>query len=521
MRLELARIGCAVLALVMLTGCGGSPAPDRSGAVSATASPSAPAGLPPTQALPDPSAIPSPLPPTPTRRPSSTPIPSPTRLQLFKSFTPTSTDLPTLAPSPTWSIQATRTPAALAAECPRGGEPAPVLTVSQGERAADLEPQLLAFLNAVGSSAGMQGRLEAISFPEGETDWKARAQVRAADVTGDRGADILVSLYFYQPSGELDGALFGFTCQAGSYASVLSVPLSGWLRPGSAPDPGFRAVQDLNADGVLEIVYSYIGEIRPSGDFLRRFLILEWDGSGFSSLVSGEKDVTAALEVDNGDGALRDVDRNRSVELLLNHTPGAELAGNLLARPFSETWSWNGRVFSLQRIEYAAPVYRFQAVYDADAAFGYGDTARALQLYQKVIRDTRLLGWSRGRHPFDSFYGVTPTPAPETDETALLSAYAAYRILLLHTVQGQTDAADQDYREMAREFPQGKPGNAYLKLAGVLRQAYQSSADLSEACRQAVDYAAAHPAEILDPLEFTLAPGSPPHYQPEDLCPLP
>jgi hypothetical protein len=350
------------------------------------------------------------------------------------------------------------------------------------------------------------------------TSWLARAQAVAVDVTGNTTPDVVVALTFFVEDQYADGGLFVYRCQGGQHKGGAVSALGGQVLSAGGPDPGIRAIQDMNGDGVPEIVFSYIEIMGTHANFTRLFHIIEWDGTQFVDLIQSDSYPPNAAPVNNGDGVVLDTDGNRNPELVLINGTGHYYEDGGPERERTDVWAWDGYAVRLARREYEPAMYRFQSVQDGDDAARLGDYGRALALYQQAISDEQLLGWSQGQLWPDSAYGTDPTPTPDPNERARLSAYAYYRTMLVHVAQGSMSEADLTYGTLQERFPAGTAGHPYSELATVFWKAYSASRDSAAACNKAVEYATTHVDEILDPLGSDFYGFSNRDYAPEDIC---
>ena len=234
----------------------------------------------------------------------------------------------------------------------------------------------------------------------------------------------------------------------------------------------------------------------------------------------------------NGPAAIgiQDTDGNGTRELVLKDNGPVHLDTLHNFGPWrgkQVVFTWDGIHFLYSSLEIDPPIYRFQAVQDADRYFLTGDYDRALQLYQDAIFSDALEWWSKDRmrylsDAFSSAYSGAPAPIPpdpDYGEYQALSAYARYRILVLYAVQGWMTFASQEFEAIRTKFPEGEIGHPYAVLATEFWTGYERSGDLAAACSLAVSYAREHP-EILGPLG-DINHGLQSHiYAPEDICPL-
>lgn len=377
-----------------------------------------------------------------------------------------------------------------------------------------------AYLDAGGSADGLQGALGELTLTDGDgAIWQARAQVVVVDVTGNTTLDVVVGLTFLGEDGFADGGLFVFRCRDGRYEGGAVTPLSGQVHPEGGPGPGIRVIQDLNASGVLDIVFSYIEVVGTHGNFTRLFRVVEWDGSEFVDLVQSDAYPPDAAPVLNGDGVVLDTNGDRALELVLTNGIGHGYEDGGPQRARNDVWAWNGQAFTLSRSEYELPAYRFQAVQDGDDAAQAGDYARALASYKQAISDEGLLGWSQGQLWPDSAYGMSPTPTPDPDEGPRLTAYATYRMMLLYVLQGNLAEARVAYGTL-EQLPQDAAGRPYADLAVTFWEEYSASGDAAAACARAADFAEAHADDILALLGTGFYGHQNRNYEGDEICPF-
>ena len=114
----------------------------------------------------------------------------------------------------------------------------------------------------------------------------------------------------------------------------------------------------------------------------------------------------------------------------------------------------------------------------------------------------------------------TPTSvSPDPAEYPRLGAYAYYRIMLLHLVQGNKAGAEASYKTLQQQFGSDPYGQPYVEIATAFWNAYQATQKMYDGCAAAIQYAVEHP-EILIPLGSDYH-GSQSHtYVPADVCPF-
>lgn len=307
----------------------------------------------------------------------------------------------------------------------------------------------------------------------------------------------------------------------------------------------------MNLDGMSEIViqsYSLSWTVivinewdseHPewSDEYFKDLIMVDDPSYGFSGGVA---------TLDNAEVELRDIDRNGTVELILQGgIPYLLSLGSLYANGYpwreeTDVYMWNGEAFVLWSVVFTPPEYRFQAVQDGDRASLAGEYDAALAFYQEAVFSDKLEWWSLERKENILAYEQSrwsagsmpfPTlPAPDLLEYPNLAAYARFRILLLHMLRGYLPEALTVYNTLQEKFPAGQPGHAYAEMAAAFWDEYQASQDIGQACGKAIEYAAANPVEILgylgnndytDPTYPYVFGDQSLTYQPKDICPFP
>jgi len=169
----------------------------------------------------------------------------------------------------------------------------------------------------------------------------------------------------------------------------------------------------------------------------------------------------------------------------------------------TETWSYNGAVFTLAGTLVEPPVYRIHALHDADAAFRRADYPAARGLYERVTADPSLQAWDGA--------------APLREEARVLGAFARLRLLELAAAQGDAAAASLAYETLKADAPEGAPGEVYGLLGETFYAVYAASADYAQACQALARLAEKTPNTyiLLGAQTFGYANYD---YQPRDMC---
>ncbi len=358
------------------------------------------------------------------------------------------------------------------------------------------------------------------------------------DLTGDGVPELVMSIF----------GVNILMCSDGQYIAGLHLMI------GADPFPGtvILAIKDMNLDGVPELVLR--GSVMSAGVMIYR--ILEWNGKDFHSLIWSEQkiapwfytsigqamnwytywsDITLSADETivrpSSTAAVRDTDGNGTLELLIHSDiPVPRYLYGGPYRETTETYQWNGFYFSLAQLDIDPPVYRFQAVEDADRLSLLGKYQQAMDYYQEVISSKKLAVWSQDNYhaQFLAENNGTPTPTfipSNQDEYGNLAAYALYRIMLLQLLQNESGAAKITYNDLEKTYPQDQPGHLYDELATVFWEKYNVSQNMSEACSEAIRFAEDHKDNIYTYLgnahDLANTHGGQSHnYTSWDLCPF-
>jgi hypothetical protein len=441
---------------------------------------------------------------TQTHLPLATPTASITPLPTLPTFTPTfdvSTIL-TVTPAPQ-------------AECPKS---IPYL---------ENDFNLMEFMESGNYKSGQEAVLSFINTYGAEVlvnyERKAGTAEEALafrDFTNDGVPDLALRLI-----AGIESASFEiFSCKDGEYHVLLSIPSNSL---GYAPI--FFSIEDNNKNGIPELTI-LTGFASQGG---HAFEVYEWDGEKFAATLSpfyqNDPDSKYLWVEATGEIHYADVDSDFLNELILDSgVPVWEIYYSGLPWRNKRTYyKWNGQNYVPNKIEFAPPEFRFQAVQDGDLAISQHEYDKALSLYQEVIFSDKLNGYSPEirenlRAQWDASFGTSPTPTPypvPLGEYPKLAAYAYYRIVLLHLVQNHESDAMIVYNTLQQKFGSDPYGHAHAEMATAFWEAYQSTHIMYDGCAAAIQYAVEHP-EILIPLGSDYHGWQSHTYVPSDICPF-
>jgi hypothetical protein len=354
------------------------------------------------------------------------------------------------------------------------------------------------------------------------------------DVTGDGVPEMVIYKFMFT-------AVLG--CREGRYQELLDLSF------GTMFGPRIYGIGDMNLNSTPDIVFwTFIGSGWNLGA-----MIMEWNGEEFVSLIQADHGGNSAstsrlarilhwyernfsppdIALMNGMAGMdvRDLDGNGTKELILRDS-GPSHPDTLYSfgpwRGKQVVFSWDGLHYLYSALEMDPPLYRFQAVQDADRFFLMGDFARAERMYEDVISSPKLEWWTPDRVRFlleqrwaEGSGRSTPVPPEEdVDEYPRLSAYAGYRLILMDAIRGDLPSAEDRYAGLLKLHPYGSDGYPYALLAGRFLGNFRLTHDPVRACERVVEYAQSADG-LFDPL------GDHDHglqshiYEAADLCPFP
>lgn len=435
-----------------------------------------------------------PAPPAQTRTPIVTP--TATQTPTF-TITPLPT-IPTFTPTFDVSTVVTVTPAEKA-ECPRE-DPENTSSIEfgtfpSGKNYVD-HPTVERILNSLNAGFPVESLVTELT--------KLGSNFTFQDITNDGIPDFVIT------SGSVFQIINVLYCDGGQYKIF---PENDVESESLGSENIQFVIRDINQNGIPSIISIGTGRTGLNVN------ILEWNGTTFADLTGFGAWVP-------GTG----VEGFQLVELGGNNIPSIVLEGKPYywlypgepLRSEIDFYEWNGEIFS-QTKRFAAPEYRFQAIQDGDHLTKQGDFINAESIYRETIQSASLDWWSRERFETGRdavlIFSTPPVFLPDPTEYPRLAAYAYYRIMLLHLVQGQEAEAASTYQTLQSTFSNDLYAAPYVEMATVFWEAYQPTKKMYDGCAAAIQYAVEHP-EILIPL------GSDHHgwqakiYQPADVCPF-
>lgn len=427
------------------------------------------------------------------------------------SLTPTQARIPKSTFDPAKAILQTPLPPA---QCPKDAQDVSLPDLDTLNQSHDF------FENTVVEALSVGGISQVISTLS-ESNFFTLTQ---ADVTHDHVAELIIENRY-----ELPGFLSVFGCEDGQYKKLLTADAVYDYAP------SVLKIKDMNRNGMPDLAL-----VEITCHYCLGVEIFEWNGHEFEGMARtwlldpslNELNFSEIVGIDGyAEVKVADIDGNGTDEIIFQGGAPSAIGDIYLYGPYRSStiiYMWDGQYYSQYSNKYSPPVFRFQAVQDGDDAALRGDTEKALAFYQDVIFSDQLKGWSDAerenlRAQADVMFSgtATPTPIPPHNEDYLpLAAYARYRIMVLHALNGFQADAQVVYDTLQEKFPEGNAGHPYAEMATAFWEEFLTSKDIKLSCQKAIDYADAHP-EILTPLEGPVAGFWSQSYLPYDVCPFP
>jgi len=385
-------------------------------------------------------------------------------------------------------------------------------STAPGEQNQHFTKYVLNFLNAGGTAQSIL-----VAF-ERQNSENIDTYFRADDITGDQIPEIVFSYGIW---------LDVFACKGAKYELTFTDTYESDLDGVSIID-----VTDINRDGLAEVIVSFDGCMGDRCPILR---VYEWNGKDFQNLIANPNsgDGCSFLPVAPFEVKTQDIDNNDTKEIILSNNSNPWPDIDFPYRKETRICMWNGQNIVVNKSEYDAPYYRFQAVQDGDKATLAGDYNKALVFYQRTINDKELQWFTQDRKQYDfwiyhskyfpSFKEPTPTASPsmvqDPNEYPNLAAYAYYRIMLVYILQNDTAKAESTFSTLQSNFPLGSPGNYFGQVASSFWQEYQPLMNVQSSCLKVIEYAQNHPlpTEYLGDWDHGVHSI---HYTPESICPF-
>lgn len=408
------------------------------------------------------------------------------------SLTPTPSRTPTTVPG---AIRTPTVQATWSARAPLGCPPPPTeIPTPPIEDVSEYGEMLLAYLNHGGSIERLAAYASEVHLLG---DVGVDQGYATPDLDGDGIPEIAISLANFAED-ENPGTVYVARCAGNRYELAYQVGDDM-----DYPTAQIYAVFDATGDGLVDLI------IRQQG--CGAHTCFEWlqvlSAHGFGATLRNRMaDVYVDLPSTSFQfyGPMTD----GSVQLVMTGNGVASVgAGPYHRRALTWVWQSEQDYFAVDELRYLPSEYRIHTVHDADRSYALRNYPLAMDIYNRVIHDSSLREWPTAL--------VDPeVPAARGEE---LKAYARFRRVLTRLKMNDFASAEIHYQDLLENHPSGAAGAGFAQMGKSFWEAYAATDDFDAACRAAQDFAAAHTAEVIDPLYYGY---SNPSYTPAGLCPI-
>jgi hypothetical protein len=344
---------------------------------------------------------------------------------------------------------------------------------------------ILEFLNSGGSAQELDQELYSSGIAN------QPLSVASFDLTGNSINEVVISIIDPQSSAIVPGGTFLiYMCQEDGYRLQHRQD-----SPDNQGAYGIRYLQDLNSDGLGEVVIS--SPNCGAHTCFEDVQVLSWQGGDIVNLLVGNTD-----ELPSPDIRIIDSDADGIFDIEVG-SGGFNSVGAGPNRTKNRHWAYNQATSFWDTYEDipGSSFYRIHVLHDAEDAAQVENFDQALIDYGRVVYDPNLVDWQD----------------PE-QEIANLSAYSLYKIAVLHLIQGVDDRAAITFELLEKNYASEGFGYMYAELAALFREGYELEG-LVWACEIAQEFAQNHSEEILSPLGSEIYGYANRDYFPKDICP--
>lgn len=439
----------------------------------------------------------------PTREPEPPPtvdlvvrLPTPTAKPTRASIEPTL--MPTLAP--------------LVADgkCPPTANPTPPTPAKPATFDAAL-PALQAYLNAGASATALNETLNQWGYVSTLTLTQQKiGEVREVTMLLNAGAQIVVTWADTTPPNiennaptatAFPGNIVVFGCVGGAYQMLFSAAQTSAFPDGIVPNPRIVADVDVTGDGLGDLSVA-TGECASASCYDGLTVISSHGQNSALQVISGEVQPLLFPTwqfVPSAQGKAKDL---QAIEGSTNDIEAGP------QRTVTDTWAFDGSVFTRTSTVTSPAVYRIHALHDGDEAFQRKDFTQADTFYQQVVYDPNLKSWE--------------SMSTMKDEEKVLAAFALIRLMQTSAIRNDNVGVQTAYDSLVGAIPSGKnaAGEIYLHMGKVFYDTFTQTDDYARACDAVVKFAEKEPDSYgqLGPETFGY---SNTDYTADDMCMLP
>jgi len=311
-----------------------------------------------------------------------------------------------------------------------------------------------------------------------------------ADLDGNGKPELVLMLTQRVGESVMHGTLFILRVAEGGYQVAYSYPPVG-ENLAAFSDPVLEAVDDLNHDGKIKVVFS---SAICGSECLRTVQAIQWEPDGFRTLIG------TPFYLAEGKVSLGDPTKAKQTDIQLAGRIGRSRPDGL-TRGQTVVYMWRDNQYRPADVIAQDSPYLYFRVLDASYALERGDYAKAADLYRRALADPGAklyLGEKQGQAAGDK-------------ERRELDAFSRFRLTLALLLAGDKNGAGN----AAGDSGLKDAGTAFGPVTTLLWSTARAS-DAATGCAQVRRYLAAGPA-ALDVLNgYGVAS---PVYSADDVCP--
>lgn len=393
-------------------------------------------------------------------------------------------------------------------KCPPRANPTPPAKPATFDAAL---PALQAYLNAGASAGALNDALNQWGYVSALTlTQQTVGEVREVTLLPNAGVQIVVTFAdTTTPPAEngeptatsFPGNIAVFGCVNGAYQMLFSAAQTSAFPDGIVPNPRIVADVDVTGDGLSDLSVA-TGEC-ASASCYDGLTIVSTDGqSGTLQIISNEVQPVLFPTwrfVPTEQGKAKDLQAIEGTTSDIEAGP---------QRTVTDTWAFDGRVFTRTSMVTSPAVYRIHALHDGDEAFQRKAFTQADTFYQQVVYDPNLKSWE--------------SMSTMKDEEKVLAAFALLRLMQTSAVRNDRVGVQTAYDSLVAAIPASKnaSGELYLRMGKVFYDTFTQTDDYARACDAVVKFAEQEPDSYgqLGPETFGY---SNTDYTADDMCMLP
>lgn len=346
-------------------------------------------------------------------------------------------------------------------ECPKG-ESLSELTFP--ESAESLKGLILTYLNNGGDPLTLPETFNSLAPNSNQS---IALKIISVDISGDYVNEIIALAELRNETLVHKTVVWIFSCFSGAYEEA------GYIDgEASSFDPKIISIEDLNGDNVPEVVIQLSWRVGCS----EKFFVIGWNKSKAVDYLASDG-VLDFLSLNwfecETSLSIQDQDKDNQKELVFTgEMQVGRFRDDIPLRKFIYTYE----VADIQNYvrvseQYQESPYRFYLLADAERALKLQNYRLAESLYRRAVEDETLLD-------------VAPYPHLTDFSKSYAIAFALFRLTTIDATKaaGLGVTTDSLLEELAKKFPEGKPGHEFSEAANLFVKQIAEGKSSSVAC---------------------------------------